>query len=84
MVALLSWNLTARYVHIRAERMADARAWTIDGPACATISEAELMSDIGAGLRSFTYGDVTFFRRAGDVECAPVYYDGGRGDGFYP
>jgi len=81
---VLGWSLTGRYLHIRSERIADATAWTIEGPPCPAISEAELMADLGAGLQSFTYGDATFFRRAGDVECAPVYYEGGRGDAFYP
>jgi hypothetical protein len=81
---ILGWQLTARYLHIRAERIADARAWTIEGPPCAEVTEAELAQDLGKGFQSFDYGDATFFRRDGDVECAPVYYDGGRGDAFYP
>lgn len=81
---LLGWSLTARFLHLRAERIADAKAWTITGPPCARITEAELAADAGKGLRRFDHGGVTFFRREGDVECAPVYYDGGRGDGFYP
>lgn len=82
--AFAVWGLAARYLHIRAERVADARAWAITGPACPQIDEAELMRDVGAGLRSFTYADVTFFRREGFVECAPIYEDGGRGDAFHP
>lgn len=82
--ALLGASLTGRYLSIRNERIADARAWTILGPPCPTITEAELTHELGKGFRSFDYGDVTFSRRDGDVECAPVYYDGGRGDAFYP
>jgi hypothetical protein len=82
--AILAWSLTGRYLHIRDARIADARAWTVAGPACPTVTEAELERDLGKGFQSFTYGDATFFRRDGDVECAPIYYDGGRGDGFYP
>lgn len=40
--------------------------------------------DLGAGLRSFEYGEATFVRRRGEVECAPIYEDGGRGDTFHP
>ena len=80
----LTGSLTARFLHIRAERVADALAWTLQGPPCPTLTEAELTAQVGKGLRSFEYGDATFFRRDGDVECAPVYEDGGRGDAHYP
>ena len=83
-VALILGGLTARYLDIRATRIADARAWTVEGPPCPSISEAEMMRDPGGGLRSFEYGEATFVRRRGEVECAPVYEDGGRGDTFHP
>lgn len=82
--ALLGGVLTLRFLDIRAQRVADARVWTVAGPACPTITSAELEAEVGKGLRSFEYGDATFFRRDGDVECAPIYEDGGRGDAHYP
>ena len=83
-VALFLGGLTGRYLTIRATRIADAKAWTVAGPPCPQVTEAEMMQEPGAGLRSFEYGEATFVRRRGEAECAPIYEDGGRGDTFHP
>ncbi len=83
LVALVLGGLTVRYVRIHQQRVADAKAWAIDGPPCPQITEAELLA-APRGLRSFEYGEVVFQRQKGEVECATIYFDGGRADASYP
>jgi hypothetical protein len=72
------------YAKVVALREADAREWRIDGPPCPRSSLAEFVGNHHRGPRSFTYEGVTFFRRHGHVECAPIYEKGGHSDRFHP
>jgi hypothetical protein len=81
----LAWNFHHNYMKVVDGRIADAKAWKIDGPPCPTGSEAEFLARrYHRGPRRFDYEGVTFFRRWGHVSCAPVYEDGGRSTRFYP
>jgi hypothetical protein len=80
---LVVGSLTVRYVKIHQGRVDDAKAWAIDGPPCPQISEAELLAT-PQGLRRSDYGEVTFERSKGEIECATIYVDGGKGDANYP
>src|SRR5262245_35840146 len=80
---LVVGSLTVRWVRIHQGRIDDAKAWAIEGPPCPEISEAELLA-APRGLRGSDYGEVTFERSKGEIECATIYVDGGRGDANYP
>lgn len=69
---------------VRAGRIADARAWAIDGPPCPQITEAEFLGNHHKGPRRFDYEGVSFFRRYGHVTCSPVYEHGGTSKRFHP
>jgi len=78
------WYLASEYRDQVKLRIADARAWRIDGPPCSRITPAEFLGNHKKGPRRFEYEGVTFFRRNGHVECAPIYEDGGTSDRFHP
>ncbi|MBX3483107.1 hypothetical protein [Phenylobacterium sp.] len=80
---LVVGSLTVRYVRIHQGRIDDAKAWAIAGPPCPQVSEAELLA-APRGLRRSDYGEVSFERAKGEIECATIYVDGGRGDENYP
>jgi hypothetical protein len=84
-LAYSGWFLTSNYRKLVAERVADAKAWRIDGPPCPASDRATLLDGRHKkGLRRFDYEDVTFIRRFGHVSCAPIYEQGGKSDRFYP
>jgi hypothetical protein len=82
-MAFGGWRLTDRYLVIKRTRIADAKAWAIAGPPCPRIAEAEFLGGSRKPIRKFDYDEVTFLRRDGHVDCAPIYEDGGRGDRFH-
>ncbi|MBU1374706.1 MAG: hypothetical protein KKE02_07215 [Alphaproteobacteria bacterium] len=82
-VALGAWGLTDRYLTIQRTRIADAKAWAIAGPPCPRITEAEFLDGSRKPIRTFDYDEVTFLRRDGHVDCAPIYDDGGRSTRFH-
>ena len=81
--ALVVGGLAVRWVRIHQGRVDDAKAWAITGPPCPQITEAELVAT-PRGLRRSDYGAVTFERSKGEMECATIYVDGGRGAESYP
>jgi hypothetical protein len=76
--------LGADYMEVVSIRVRDAREWRIDGPPCPRSSLAQFVGNHHKGPRSFQYEGVTFFRRYGHVECAPIYEKDGRSDRFHP
>ena len=82
--AYSGWFLTSNYRKLVDERVADARAWRIDGPACPASNRALFLGVHHKPPRKFDYEGVTFIRRFGHVSCAPVYEKGGKSDRFYP
>jgi hypothetical protein len=83
-VAWLATQSIAREREIRRGRIADAKAWMIDGPPCPRISKAAFLAPRQKGPKRFDYEEAAFFRRFGHVTCAPIYADGGRGRRFHP
>ena len=81
--ALGAWRLTDRYLTIQRTRIADAKAWAIPGPPCPILTEARFMDGSRRPIRKFDYEEVTFLRRDGHVDCAPIYDDGGRSTRFH-
>lgn len=74
-----AWYLTTNYRDAIKLRIADAKAWTITGPPCPRITQAEFLGNHHKGPRRFNFEGVAFFRRTGHVECAIVRDQGGRG-----
>lgn len=83
-VGVFAWHMVSKDVEIRRGRVADAKAWAIDGPACPRITRAEFLGRGQKGPRGFTYEDVTFLRRFGHVACAPIYEKSGLSRRFHP
>ena len=83
-LGLLTWKLVANIQAIQRAKIADAKAWKIDGPPCPTITQAQFLANHDGGIRRFDYEEVAFFRRDGHVECAPIYGPDGRAEHAYP
>ncbi len=68
----------------QSEAVIDAKAWTISGPPCPSLTRQGFLA---AGLEaphSFDYDDVRFDRRFGHMSCAVIQDNGGKGPGSYP
>ena len=78
------WYLTTNYRAAIALRVADAKAWTIDGPPCPTSDAARFLGVHHKPPRRFEFEGVVFFRRYGHVECAAIRNDGGHGERLHP
>ncbi len=79
LVGWTAWYMTSNYRDAIALRVADAAAWTITGPPCARITEAQFLGVHHKAPRRFDFEGVAFFRRAGHAECAIIRDRGGRG-----
>jgi hypothetical protein len=79
----VGWRLVDRYQHIQRTRIADAKAWAIEGPPCPRITEAAFLDGSRKPIRKFDYEEVAFLRRDGHVDCAPIYDGGGRSTRFH-
>ncbi|WP_293678228.1 hypothetical protein [uncultured Phenylobacterium sp.] len=75
-----AWYLTSNYRKALAQRVADAKAWAIEGPPCPRITAAQFLWVHRQPPRRFEFEGVVFFRRYGHVECAAIRDRGGRGD----
>jgi len=78
------WYLTTNYRAAIQLRVADAKAWRIDGPPCPTMTKAAFLKPRQKGARRFEFEGVVFFRRYGHVSCAAIRDKGGRGGQLYP
>ncbi|HWE99358.1 MAG TPA: hypothetical protein VG248_06150 [Caulobacteraceae bacterium] len=68
----------------RATRMANARAWTASGPACAATTP-QALATLGYEVRqSQGFQGVTFARAHGVAICSTIGYDAGRSDDEFP
>lgn len=83
-VGWVATHIVAKDREMLRGRIADAKAWAIDGPPCPRITRAQFLTPGLKGPRRFDYEEVTFFRRFGHVACAPIYEKGGRGRRFHP
>jgi hypothetical protein len=68
----------------RATRMSQARAWTVDGPPCASASASSLAAAGEAAGQAITYSGVGFARAHGALRCTEIGYDDGRSDDDFP
>lgn len=68
----------------RKEAIANADAWTIDGPPCPALTEAQFAAAGLSTRKASEFNGVTFRRVAGHMSCNEVANDGGRGMGKYP
>jgi len=67
----------------KAERIAEARMWTAEGPPCLELTEAELAAEKLDLRHSFSYGGITLSRAFGAAECTDIHDDGGKGSGLH-
>lgn len=79
-----AWYLTTNYRKAVALRVADAKAWTLAGPPCPRITEAQFLGVHRKGPRRFEFEGVAFYRRYGHVQCAAIRDRGGLGGRRYP
>lgn len=63
---------------------AEARAWTIAGPPCPTLTRQAYEAGPVRATLQVQLGDISFDRAYGHVSCNFIAYDGGRGFGDYP
>jgi len=63
-----------------AQRVADAKAWTVAGPPCGELTREVFLQPGQKGAQKFEFEGVQFFRRFGNVECAAIRDRGGRGE----
>ncbi len=68
----------------RQHAIAEAAAWNITGPPCATLTLAQYKALPYHPVESFTYEGVGFARSYGHVSCNAVVNNGGRGFGTFP
>lgn len=61
--------------------VAEARAWTVKGPPCPTVSAAAFKSGGAPINETFEYDDVVFARAFGIASCAQIHDHGGVGFG---
>ena len=78
------WYLTSNYRKAVALRIADAKAWKIDGPPCPRITQAQFLGVHHKPPQRFEFEGVVFFRRYGHADCAAIRDRGGRGDHRFP
>ena len=83
-VALFLGGLTGRYLTIRATRIADAKAWTVAGPPCPQLTEAEFTARKLKAPKTTDYEDVVFGRQFGHMDCRALRYGAGWGTETYP
>jgi hypothetical protein len=82
-VAFPAWLVGGGYLKHRAERVALARAWSIDGRPCPQVS-AEVFAERGLRApKGLAYANATIFRQFGHMACSPIAYQGGAGFGSY-
>ena len=63
--------------------VAEAKAWTIDGPPCPTLTAEAFQSQNLKPKRSFDYREVKLARAYGHVECRQIKNDAGQGLGSH-
>jgi hypothetical protein len=84
MLALVVIALVGVWSVDRANRMSDARAWTVDGPPCPSVTPAALAASDEAAVQATTFSGVGFDRAHGAVRCSDIGYDDGRSDESFP
>ncbi len=73
--ALITWN----FAHERAANMGVAKAWSITGPPCPSLTAAAFEQKRYKAGKTFDYDGVTLGRLAGNANCQDVKDKGGTG-----
>ncbi len=68
----------------RANRMSEARAWTVSGPRCHPVSPDALAASAEAPSQVTPFGGVRFARTHGALRCDEIGDDQGRSDDTLP
>lgn len=82
-LAFPAWLVGGSLLKQRAENIALAREWSIDGHPCPQVTRAEFESRKLKAPKGTIYAEATFFRQFGHMTCSPITYDGGTGLGAY-
>lgn len=82
-VALPAWVVGGSLLKQRAENIALAREWSIDGHPCPQVTRAEFEARGLKAPKGTVYAEATFFRQFGHLTCSPIAYGGGTGLGAY-
>ena len=77
--AFPAWLLGGSYLKTRAENIARARDWAIDGVPCPALTAAEFQARGLTAPKGVLYEGVVFFRQFGHMACAPLRDQGGGG-----
>ena len=83
LVLLAAGSLFAIWRNDRLGGIAEAKAWTVVGPAC-PIDASPPPSGDDAPYQTVAFGGVVFGRIHGAVRCHDITSDGGRGSDIYP
>lgn len=82
-VALPAWLLGGSFLKQRAENIALAKAWSVDGKPCPQVTKAEFAARKLKAPQGVLYSNAKFYRQFGHMTCSPIVYDGGTGLGAY-
>lgn len=66
----------------RPQWLAEARHWTVQGPACAPVSRAAFLASRIETPEALDYDEVSYRRSSGHASCAQIHDQGGRGFGL--
>lgn len=78
-VAIPGWLVGERFLKDRAESIARARSWAIDGPPCPQLTRAQFEARRLKTPKGVDYAGVLFFRQFGHMTCTPLRDQGGAG-----
>jgi hypothetical protein len=82
-VAFPAWLLGGSFLKHRAENIALAREWSIEGHPCPQITAEDFRTRRLKAPKGVLYENATLFRQFGHMTCSPITYDGGTGLGAY-
>ncbi len=82
-VALPAWLMGGTFLKERAENIALARDWSVDGRPCPQITRAQFDARGLKAQKGLIYEDVKIYRQFGHLSCSSIANDGGTGLGVY-
>jgi len=82
-LAFPAWLLGGSFLKHRAESVALAREWSIDGHPCPRVTAEQFKARRLKAPQGVEYENATFFRQFGHMTCSPIRDDGGTGLGVY-
>lgn len=82
-LAFPTWLLVGSFLKHRAENIALAREWSVDGHPCPQVTAEEFRARGLKAPKGVRYENATLFRQFGHMTCSPIRNDGGTGLGAY-